>query len=176
LGQVRWLVRPRRRSSATAYVFVFAAVIGVSSTLFRPALQALLPSLARTPEELIASNGATSTVESIGTLVGPLVAGVLVSIGSVGIAFAAGAGVLALAAALLMRVTVAGRLKLAAAAATESVRTEIAAGFDVVRRTPKPRLLIGLAVAQAFVRLRLAKTAAIRSFNDRLHDHHLRRA
>ena len=49
-------------------VFVFAAVIGVSSTLIRPALQALLPSLARTPEELIVSNGATSTVESVGTL------------------------------------------------------------------------------------------------------------
>ena len=32
----------------TALVFVFAAVLGVSSTLVRPALQALLPSLART--------------------------------------------------------------------------------------------------------------------------------
>src|SRR4051794_23217788 len=52
-------------------IFGLAAVVGVSSTLFRPALQAILPSLARTPEELIASNGATSTIESLGTLVGP---------------------------------------------------------------------------------------------------------
>ena len=36
---------------------------------------ALLPSLARTPKELIAANGATSTIESLGTLLGPLGAG-----------------------------------------------------------------------------------------------------
>src|SRR4051812_32001303 len=53
-------------------VFIFAAVVGLSATLIRPALQALLPSLVRAPDELIASNGATSTIESIGTLVGPL--------------------------------------------------------------------------------------------------------
>src|SRR5215470_4962203 len=58
-------------------IFALAAVIGVSSTLFRPALQAILPSLARTPEELIAANGATSTIESLGTLLGPLLAGAL---------------------------------------------------------------------------------------------------
>ena len=73
-------------------VFVFGAVIGVSSTLIRPALQALLPSLARTPEELIASNAATSTVESVGTLVGPLLAGILVSIADVGVVFIGSAG------------------------------------------------------------------------------------
>src|SRR3954451_3151770 len=55
-------------------VFAFASVVGLAVTLIRPALQALLPSLARTPEELIASNGATSTIESLGTLVGPVVA------------------------------------------------------------------------------------------------------
>src|SRR5438045_1050537 len=58
-------------------VFALAAVIGVTTTLFRPALQAILPSLATTPEELIASNGATSTLESIGPLAGPLLAGAL---------------------------------------------------------------------------------------------------
>ena len=70
-------------------IFALAAVVGVSSTLFRPALQAILPSLARTPEELIAANGATSTIESLATLVGPLLAGVLVSVGNPGVVFAA---------------------------------------------------------------------------------------
>src|SRR5438876_370755 len=50
-------------------VFALAAVVGLVATLFRPALVALLPSLARTPEELIASNGATATIEGLGTLV-----------------------------------------------------------------------------------------------------------
>src|SRR4029453_8121406 len=41
-----------------AYViFALASLFGLSSTLLRPALQALFPSLARTPEELMASHG-----------------------------------------------------------------------------------------------------------------------
>src|SRR5213078_3415960 len=72
-------------------IFALAGVVGVTTTLFRPALQAILPSLARTPDELIASNGATSTIESLGTLGGPLLAGVLVSLTSVGVVFAVGA-------------------------------------------------------------------------------------
>ena len=75
-------------------VYAFAALLGLAVTLIRPALQALLPSLARTPRELIAANGATSTIESLGTLVGPLLAGVLVSVADVGLVFAAGAGAL----------------------------------------------------------------------------------
>src|SRR6187397_213603 len=44
-------------SHSELFIFALAAVIGVASTLFRPALQAILPSLARSPEELIAANG-----------------------------------------------------------------------------------------------------------------------
>src|SRR5947207_1527677 len=132
-------------------VFAFAAMIGVSSTLFRPALQALLPSLARTPEELIASNGTTSMVESVGTLVGPVAAGVLVSVASVGVAFAAAGGTLLVSAALLRRVRSTGHVELTATAG-ETVGTAIAAGLEVVVRSPGPRLLVGLGVAQAFVR------------------------
>ena len=77
-------------------VFAFAAVLGLAVTLIRPALQALLPSLARTPAELIASNAATSTIESLGTLLGPVLAGVLVSQADAGIVFASGAAAVVL--------------------------------------------------------------------------------
>ena len=133
-------------------VFALAAFIGVSSTLVRPALQALLPSLARTPAELIASNGATSTVESLGTLVGPLLAGGLISFTDVGVVFIAGAGILLVGAALLARVRVEGRIALAAATEELTARGMLGAGFKAVAGAPRPRLLIGLAVAQAFVR------------------------
>jgi MFS family permease len=132
-------------------VFGFAAFVGISSALIRPALQALLPSLARTPQELIASNGATSTVESLGTLAGPLLAGVLVSVTSVGVVFLSGAAMLLVAAALLARVRVEGR-DLVTVAGPETVRRMIGAGFRAIARTPRPRLLVGLVVAQAFVR------------------------
>ena len=133
-------------------VFVFAGVVGLSSTLIRPALQALLPSLVRTPGELIASNGATSTIESIGTLIGPLLAGVLVSLADVGLVFTLGAVVLLAGAALLVRVNVESRIDLTTAADHDSVRRLIAAGFRTVARAPRARLVVGLVVAQTFVR------------------------
>ena len=142
-------------SAAAAYagsrvlVFAFAAVVGLCTTLIRPALQALLPSLARTPEELIASNGATSTIESLGTLVGPVVAGVLVSFADVGLVFAVGAGTLLVAAALLARVEVEGRIELPS---ERGAREMVAGGFRAIVSTPNARLVIGLIAAQAFVR------------------------
>jgi MFS family permease len=132
-------------------VFVFASFVGLSSTLIRPALQALLPSLVRTPEELIASNGATSTIESIGTLIGPLLAGLLVSLADVGVVFTVGALVLLGGAALLVRVRVESRIGLTGAAG-DSVRRLVTAGFRAVARAPRARLLVLLIVAQAFVR------------------------
>jgi MFS family permease len=134
------------------FVFAFAAVVGLSSTLIRPALQALLPSLARTPEELIASNGATSTIESLGTLVGPVCAGVLVSFADVGVVFVVAAAALLGAAALLARVRVEGRINLIATPDDESAREMIAAGFRTIAETPGVRMLVGLVAAQAFVR------------------------
>jgi MFS family permease len=133
-------------------VFVFAGLMGLSSTLIRPALQALLPSLVRTPDELIASNGATSTIESIGTLIGPLLAGVLVSIADVGLAFTFGAALLLAGAALLARVKVESSIELTSAADDESVGRLVTAGFRTVTRTPRARLVVALMVAQSFVR------------------------
>ena len=132
-------------------VFAFAAVVGLSSTLFRPALQALLPSLARTPGELIAANGATSTMEGLGTLAGPLLGGFLVAVSGAAAVFATAAGLLLVAAALLGRVRVQGRLPIGAAD-REPVRRMLAAGFVSIAHAPRPRLLIGLGVAQSFVR------------------------
>jgi MFS family permease len=133
-------------------VFAFAAFVGVSSTLIRPALQALLPSLARTPEELIASNGATSTIESIGTLVGPLVAGVLVAVASTGVVFVVGSAALLVAAGLLARVTVEGRVTVTASADEASPRRMAIAGFRALKNDRDARLVVALVTAQAFVR------------------------
>jgi MFS family permease len=133
-------------------VFVLAGVVGLSSTLIRPALQALLPSLARTPDELIASNGATSTIESVGTLVGPLLAGGLLALGDIGLVFVVGAGALLVAAVLLARVDVEGRISLVAESRNEGVRETIAAGFQAIARVASARLVVGLIAAQTFVR------------------------
>jgi CRP-like cAMP-binding protein len=128
-------------------VLACAALVGVSSTLIRPTLQALLPSLTRTPEELIASNAATSTVESIGTLVGPLVAGVLVEQATVAVTFLVAAGVLGAGAVLLLRVHAEGP----ATGRAASIKSPALAWLTVVQHPGAPVVVI-LMVAQAFVR------------------------
>ena len=124
-----------------------AALVGISSTLIRPTLQALLPSLATTPEELVAANAATSTVESVGTLVGPLVAGLLVELASVGTTFSVAAAVLAVGVFFVSRVHAEGPAPARAAAAGRP-------GFAwrTVGQHPGAPVVVILMVAQAFVR------------------------
>jgi MFS family permease len=129
-------------------VFAAGSAVGVCSTLFRPALVALLPSLARTAMELIAANGATSTIESLGTLLGPLLAGLLVAVADVATVFAASAAALLVSAALMARVSVPGRV----AAPASAAGVDVWLGFRAIREVPRARLLVGLIAAQTFVR------------------------
>jgi MFS family permease len=133
-------------------IFPLASIFGLSSTLLRPALQALLPSLARTPEELIASNGATSTIEGLATLVGPLVAGVLIAATDPGVVFALAGAALLAAALFFARVHVEGRMLTAAASGAHGLSRALLAGYHTVLRARKARLVVGLIVAQTFVR------------------------
>ncbi len=130
-------------------IYAFAGVLAVFSTLLRPTLAALLPSLATTPEELIAANGASLTTESLGTLAGPLLAGVIVASADAGVVFAAAAGLYLVAAALIQRVRVEGP---AATAKVRNAGQELLGGFRVVAQEPHPRLLIALFAAQTLVR------------------------
>jgi MFS family permease len=132
-------------------IYLLAGVVGITSTLFRPALQAILPSLATTPEELIASNGATSTIESLGMLTGPLLAGGLISIADPGVVFLVAAAALLVGAGLLARVRCEGRIQATAAARGDDLRELLVGGFRAVNH-PKPRLIVGLFFAQTFVR------------------------
>src|SRR5262249_11071648 len=124
-----------------------AALVGISSTLIRPTLQALLPSLTRTPEELVASNAATSTVESLGTLIGPLVAGVLVEQARVSVTFAVAAAVLTVGVVLILRVRTEGATTGRAVSAGRP-----GAAWRTVAQHPGAPVVVTLMVAQAFVR------------------------
>jgi MFS family permease len=57
----------------TVGVLAAAAVVGVAVGCFRPVICALMPSLTRSPAELLASNAATGLLEGACTLVGPVV-------------------------------------------------------------------------------------------------------
>lgn len=74
--------------SPAAPIFVLATLTSLMGTPFRCAQRALMPSLARTPEELTASNGASSTIESLSFFVGPAIGALLIASTNVQTVFA----------------------------------------------------------------------------------------
>jgi MFS family permease len=69
--------------------YVMAMLAATSITLVRPAHAALLPEVAETPESLAVANAASGTVEGLGALIGPLLAGLLVGLGGAAAVYAA---------------------------------------------------------------------------------------
>ncbi len=133
-----------------AVVYALAAVLGVSTTLFRPAQQALMPSLATTPDEVVAANGAAAFAESLGTLAGPLVGGFVVAQTSTGAGFGVAAGTMLVSTLLLGRVRSHGGPTVSAAASPR--RRVLLEGFRAVGSTPGALVILLLLVAQTLVR------------------------
>src|SRR5580765_4364417 len=79
-------------SGPTVAVYVLAIVSTIAATLFRPAHSALLPSLCHTGSELASANVVRGLLDSAATLVGPLLAAVLLRFTGVTIVFAVAAG------------------------------------------------------------------------------------
>jgi MFS family permease len=134
-----------------ALVYAIAGLVGVAATAFRPAEAALIPSLARTPEELTAANVAASTIESVGIFGGPALGGLLLAASGPGLVFLVTAATVLWSAFLVMGIR-------PVAAATEregleavSIVDELLAGFRTIIRERRLRLLVGLFSAQTFV-------------------------
>ena len=87
-----------------AVVFALAALYNIVAVLLRPALWALLPDLARTPEQLVACNGVWTIFEGFAWLGGPAAAAVLIAVASPGVAFIAAGIVMLLAVGCAARV------------------------------------------------------------------------
>ncbi|HET6626179.1 MAG TPA: MFS transporter [Nocardioidaceae bacterium] len=70
-----------------AVIFVLATLTSLLGTPFRCAQRALMPSLAEKPDELTASNGTSSTVESLAFFVGPALGAMLLVVADVSTVF-----------------------------------------------------------------------------------------
>jgi len=123
---------------ASVLAYGLAAVAATAVTITRPVQAVLMPSLARTPEELTAANVASGWIESLSMLGAPALAGVLLGVGGAGTVFAVMAGV-ALAAGMLV-VPVRGP----AAAGAGNPLADTLDGLAVVAREPGPRALVWL--------------------------------
>ena len=133
-------------------VYVIAGLVGVAATAFRPAEAALIPSLARTPEELTAANVAASTIESVGIFGGPALGGLLLAMSGPGLVFLVTAGTLLWSAALVAGIRpLAEGQEEAETPEAVSIMDELLAGFRTIVGQRRLRLLVGLFSAQTLV-------------------------
>ncbi|MBA3243944.1 MAG: MFS transporter [Actinobacteria bacterium] len=132
-------------------VYAAAGLASVVGTAFRPAQAALLPSLARDPEELSAANVASSTVESVGSFLGPALGGLLLAVTSAEVVFGVNGLSFLWSALLVARI----RAETPPPAPLRSTRPrftqELAAGFRALAADRGLRLVVGLYAAQTLV-------------------------
>lgn len=96
-----WLVMAA--DAPSTLVIIAAAFASASLSVIRSTQGALLPGLARTPEELTAANGLSGMVEGMGLLLGPLIAAAILGIATPAAVFGAATAGCLLAAALVAR-------------------------------------------------------------------------
>jgi MFS family permease len=136
--------------SPPVVVYILAALVGIAATAFRPAEAALVPTLARTPEELTAANVSASTIESVGIFGGPAIGGLLLAATGPATVFVVTAGLLFVSALLLVGIRPVAEAE-PEERKEESIREELLAGFRAIAGERRLRLLVGLFSAQTFV-------------------------
>jgi MFS family permease len=132
-------------------VYALAVLSTIAGTLYRPAHSALLPSLCRTGYELASANIVRGLLDSVATLMGPLLAAVLLQFTSVTVVFAVASGASLWAAGLMLRVRYDAPPRPSAPGRAHLV-AEAADGVRAIVRNRDLALLVGLTVAQAFTR------------------------
>jgi MFS family permease len=132
-------------------VYVLAALSTIAATLYRPAHSALLPSLCRTGHELASANVVRGLLDSVATLVGPLLAAVILEFTDVAVVFAVASGASLVAAALLLRLRYDAPPRPPAPRNVHLI-AEAAEGVRTVIRNRDLALFIGLGTAQTFTR------------------------
>ena len=148
-----------------ATVYVLVALAAIVSSAIHSTQYALLPLLARSPRELVAANVGLTTIEGLGTIVGPAVAAALLT-------FTGPSALLSLAAVAFVGATwlLAGVDSGAGFTPREApnrpgVVAEALAGFRALRGLAHPRLVVALFTLQTFVRGLLGVLLVVTSFD-----------
>jgi MFS family permease len=127
------------------FIYAGAVVAATAVTITRPAQAVIVPSLARSAEELTATNVVSSWVESVGVLLASALTGVLLAVAGADLVFGLMAAV-ALASALL--VTRVDGPEPPPAEGGASSRSEALAGFGALGEHRHLRLLIGMLMGE----------------------------
>ena len=130
-------------------VYTVAGVVALTASIVRPIQSALLPQLARTPEELTAANLVLTTIESSGIFLGPAAGGLLLAATNAQTVFAAAAGSFLVGAFLLAGLHVEAPPQRQAGGG--GFAREFYAGFGAIAEDRNLRLIIGLYGAQTLI-------------------------
>jgi MFS family permease len=134
-------------------VVVLVGLEGGLASAFRQVQAALLPWLARTPDELTSANAAASVLQSAAMVAGPAIAAGLLAISTAQSAMLVACGFVAVAALLLTGIRpLSSGVSAQAAGRLKQLKLDMAAGFDAgVRRRDAVPLFVP-AAAQTFAR------------------------
>ena len=132
-------------------VYALAVLSTIAATLYRPAHSALLPSLCHSGYELASANVVRGLLDAAATLVGPLLAALLLQLTGVTVVFAVAAGASLWGAALLWRLDYDTPPRPAVGRETNLARSALD-GIRVVSRSGDLALIMVLAAAQSFTR------------------------
>nr|CAA9330050.1 MAG: hypothetical protein AVDCRST_MAG46-1367 [uncultured Nocardioidaceae bacterium] len=135
----------------TSVVYALAVLSTIAATLYRPAHSALLPSLCHSGYELASANVVRGLLDAVATLIGPLLAAVLLGLTDVAVVFAVAAGSSLWAAALLVRLRYDAPPRPSSPSEAALVRAAVE-GFLAVSQNRDLGLIMVLAAAQAFTR------------------------
>jgi len=134
-------------------VVVLVGVEGGVASAFRQIQAALLPWLARTPDELTSANSAASVLQSAAMVGGPAIAAGLLAAGMVQAAMLVSCGLVAVAAVLLAGVRpLSSEAPVRAAGRLKQLKLDMAAGFNAGVRQRDAAALFVPAAAQTFGR------------------------
>ena len=125
-------------------IYALAALVATSITLTRPAQGSLLPTLARTPEELTAANVAVGWIESLSMFGGPALTGVLLGVWGPGAVFAAMSGALLCSALMVARIQARSAPTPAHGDSVPGMLGELLGGFHALVGGRYPRVIICL--------------------------------
>ncbi|HET7082691.1 MAG TPA: MFS transporter [Candidatus Limnocylindria bacterium] len=131
-------------------VYAIAPLDALLGVLHRPTHMSLMPALARSPEELVASNVASSTFEGIGTLAGPALGGLLVAYATPAWGFAVPALAFAVAAVAVSGIRPAQALR--RHVRHEGLVATLFGGIGALVAYPRAGLVVSLFWAQIIVR------------------------
>ena len=145
-------------------VYGLVALSTIAGTVFRPAKAALLPALVRSPSELTAANVASSTLESVGTFLGPALGGLLLAVTSPEVVFAANGASFLWSAFLVARPAALRAAARARGRPAASAARGLLAGIRTIAGEPTLRTLVGLYTAQTLVAGALNVLVVVTSF------------